>query len=242
MKSWIALLLILSGCGSMKVTTRKYFSISNGEDVNYYRLRIKGRSVLGNAQFRAGWYPTESVDMLFGDVSEDAETDYQKTKQEIKKHLNKTIKETYQAYLDTAKHPDTNAKYLEKVLEARRRVLLAPEKYSSLDRSYIVEYDVTKGVAISHSDEKLIYILSSDPDEVIGKIANFTESEKTVKTIQNLSRTLGNQKLMELENEKAQVARLDTLIKSQVTKVITALENDADEEKQLAILINLLKE
>ena len=228
----------------MRAVKKRYFSVSNGEEANYYRLRVKAWSWQGKAKFRAGWYPSESVDMLFGDVSEESESDYLKTRRDIKKYLNKTVKELHKTYLDTAKHPETKKEYLEKLMDARLRVLAFPVKEAPLKKSFIAEYDVARGVAISHADEKMVYIHSSDPDEVIGKIANFTENDKTVRTIENLSSVLGAQRDSQLKSQKAIIGKTDTIIKVQITNTIMAFEGaDTDKmDEQIQILLNHLKD
>jgi len=248
MKTFTLLLLssLTISCGTMKVTSRKYFSITNGEDVNYYRLRIKGKSVLGDAQFKSGWYPTESVDLLFGNVSPDNKSNYKQTKEEIEAEINKKVKKAYVQYLKEASDPDAKKERLMRLLEARRRVLAAPTKYPPFDHSYIIEYDVSKGTAIAHADEKLVYILSSNPDEVIAKITNFAESEETANTISKLSKTLSTQKTREVSSKSLSTQKRDTTILRQLDITLDQLTasnpDESSQELQLSILLNLLEE
>jgi hypothetical protein len=50
-------------------------------------------------------------------------------------------------------------------------------------RSVTIQYDPSRGLTVLRSDEKFVWVLSSNPDDVIGSIANFAEQEATEKAV-----------------------------------------------------------
>ena len=56
-----------------------------------------------------------------------------------------------------------------------------------------MEYDPSKNIALRHSNDKLVFFMSSDPDKVIGNIASFAESNETSLQVLKLSEMITNQ-------------------------------------------------
>jgi uncharacterized protein YdbL (DUF1318 family) len=236
----------LQSCGIMSVKTKRYFSVTNGDTKNYYRLRIKGKSVLGDASYKNGWFPQESVDMLFGNVSDSVESEYQKTTQAIQKKVNSAVIATYKNWLDVAQQTNVSTTELDKLLEARKRILAYPYGVPYPNTSEI-EYNPAKGIAILHSDDKEVFILSSNPDDIIGKIANFSETKETVKTINQLSEIIYNQKAQEQKDKILRISRDDTLIKEQLDRILARYDTmgavwDTRGKVEMDVLVKLLNE
>ncbi len=194
--AWITL---LTGCssGPMEITNVHYYAVSHGENTNFYRLTVTANTQFGVAGYREGWFPATAVDKLFGDVSAAGGQSSSAAKEEIRAAYDEAIAKTTKAYLEKAAKPETTEADLKPYWEPRKRVLAFPDSYAPVfgDGAEIA-YDVARGVAVPHSDEKLVIVLSSDPDGVIGAITNVAEEEKTAQTIN---------KLGALVNERARI-------------------------------------
>jgi len=172
----------------MTIREVHYIAATDGENTNYYRVRVGAQTKLGVAQYRSGWYSARAVDSLFGAVSSDGGVAATAAKAAMEEDISDKIRSTTQKWLEEASKPDADPKKLEGLMEARRRVLAYPKagKPPFPDTSEM-EFNPAAGISVLHSDEKLVFILSSNPDEVIGKIKNFSENEQTVLTIKRLS-------------------------------------------------------
>lgn len=185
-----AALAIFAGCttGPMDIQNVHYYAVKNRENTNYYRLRITAHTQLGIAGYREGWFPATAVDKLFGDVSASGDSSTSAAKDTIRKAYDDAVTAATKAYLDLAVNPDTPADKLKAAYEARIKVLTFPNTFNPVfpPGSGEIAYDADRGVAVPHSDEKLVIILSSDPDGVVGSIAAVAQDEKTAQTINNL--------------------------------------------------------
>jgi hypothetical protein len=232
----------------MKISEVHYFWVSNGDTANYYRLRVDGQTSLGVAQFRSGWYPARAVDSLFGSVSSDGAIAALEARNQIEMDISGKILSTNKAWLDAAADVNSTPDKLARLLEARRRVLAYPNSAKPpMEGAFEMEFNPAKGVALFHADEKLVFILSSNPDEVVGKIKNFAESEQTVLSINQLSKVVvqrsrnaaGAQTAVEDVNKKSDVLVLAQLKKSLVTA--KNLETPrADAIREIDLLLNLV--
>lgn len=185
--------LVMTGCttGQMEVREIHYYAVPNGENTNYYRLRVKADTKLGVAEYRTGWYPARSVDALFGEVSSEGGVQALEVRSQIEKQINESILSTNEAWLKAASKPDAEPATLERLQRARRRVLAYPTSVGPpFEGAFEIEYNPARGVNTRYSDEKLVFILASDPDEVVGKIANFSESDQTVLQINKLAQVM----------------------------------------------------
>jgi hypothetical protein len=184
----VAVALLGCSSGVMTVDETHYFAPVNEDNVNYYRLRISAETHLGVSQYRSGWFPTTSVDRLFGKVDDEGGVKSLEARSAMESLLTAKIQSTYSQWLDAAANPATLSSQLDGLMAAQRRILAYPafgatEPYPG---ALEVDYNPMKGIAIRRADEKLVFVLSSNPDEVVGKIANFSESDQTTRTINRL--------------------------------------------------------
>lgn len=224
----VILLVGVSGCttGPMNIREIHYYAITNGEHTNYYRLRVAADTQLGVAGFRSGWFPARAVNRLFGDASLEGGAAELKTRSAIESLINDKMIFTYKNWLDEAGNIDATSDKLNKLLDARRRVLAYPS--SEIDpypKAFEIDYNPASGVATYHADEKLVFVLASNPDEVIGKIANFVEDDKTVLTINRLADAVGQYRVNEIATKEATLEvdkKSDALVRDLIKIAIEA--------------------
>ncbi len=227
----VAGLASLLGCstGDMRVHEVHYFKVGSGEHANFYRTTVDADSTLGIAEYRSGWFPARSVDSLFGDVSSDGGVNALRFRNDLEGLIETNVLKTTRVYLEEASKPDADPNELRRRAEARRRVLAYPRSSGLKPGDYAeIDYDPARGVVTRHGDEKLVFIVSSNPDEVVGKIASFSESSASALTIQNLSRVVQTQvgnDLLAKEGAATALAKLDALLVNQLTNTVNSITN-----------------
>ena len=209
----LALLPVLGGCqrGPMKIRQVQYLAVPSGDNTNYYRIRVSANTYLGKSEFRSGWFPADAVDALFGDVSEPGSTDALKVRQDIKKAIDAKLLAATNAYLEVAVDPDAPPEKLAKRLAALRAVRTVESDATPQPPTGIeMEYDPRQSLVMRHAGEKLVFVLSSDPDEVIGIIANFADNQRTGLSVQRLGEVIGQQTTNQVFEDEALIqARAD---------------------------------
>lgn len=245
-------LITVSACstGQMNIKESHYYAVKGKDNTNIFRLTINAATVLGESEYRSGWFPANAVDSVFGDVSSEGGAKALEARREIEAQLRKAIVDSTSSYLDAAKKMDTTPEHLNKLLEARRRVLAYPVwQPGSIPDSFEIEYNPGKGLATLHADEKLIFILSSNPNEVVGKIANFAESDKTVYSINQFAKITAQRARNDIAASEATAEvrqDVDKLIHAQIRKALVAIGQDpVVTDRQIAlneidVLLNLL--
>jgi hypothetical protein len=204
----------------MTVRERHYFAVPSGENTNYYRLRVEAKTRLGVSGYRSGWFPADAVDYAFGDVSEAGGIEALKVRNQLKEQINQKILATNSAWLEEAAKPDADMNKLEGLMKARRRILAYPSGNTPpYKEAFEIEYNPLKGIHTRFSEDKLIFVLASDPDAVIANIANFAENQQTVLAIDKLSGVIAQRARNEIAASEA-VAEvnesLDKLILEQI--------------------------
>ena len=224
---WVVCLIVgMSGCtnGPMNIREVHYYAVTNGENTNYYRLRVAADTKLGVAGFRSGWFPARAVDRLFGDASLEGGTAELQVRSKIESLIDAKIISTYGNWLDEASNPDATPGKLEKLLNARRRILAYPSRENPpYPKAFEIEYNPTSGVAFFHADEKMVFVLASNPDEVIAKIASFVEDDKTVLTINRLADVVGQRQVNEIATKEAALEvdrKSDAIVRDQIKKAL----------------------
>ncbi len=237
-------LFISCSLGKMTVQELHYFAVPNGANTNYYRLKVEAKTKLGKAEYRSGWFPTRSLDMLFGDVSSAGGVKALEVRNKLQEQINEKILSTNAAWLKEASKAKPIKTKLIGLFNARRRILAYPRTgIEPFMGGFEIEYNPALGVAIHHADEKLVFMLSSNPDEVIGRIANFTENEKTVLAINQLSNVVGQRVKNEIAAQQAveEVDKLgDALIHSQIQQALAIAENPNATKEEAILEINTL--
>ena len=233
--------LVLMSCstGRMKIEEQRYYAIRRGDNTNYYRLKVCAETFLGDSEYRSGWFSSHAVDSLFGDVTSQGGAKAMEARRAIEKQIREKIIETDRAWLNKAADPMADDKELEKLLEARRRILAYPIwEASPIIGAVEIEYNPAKGVAMAHADEKLVFVLSSDPDEVIGTIANFAESDKTVFSINQFAKITAQRLRNQIAADEAAEAvnkKVDNLIHAQMQKALQVIDPFSADKTEQAI-------
>lgn len=241
-------LLVSCTTGSMDIRELHYYAAPNGENTNYYRLRVEAYTRLGVAGYRSGWFPADAVDYAFGDVSTAGGTEALKTRNKIKEQLNKIIPITNQAWLDEAAKPDADPNKLDGLHQARRRILAYPiSEGAPYKGAAEIEYNPAKGVNLRFSDDKLIFVLASDPDTVVANIVSFAENQESALAIDQLGSVIAQRARSEIvatEVVEEVSKRNDLLVSKQIDLALGVVKNEAtqvgaaiDEVNTLLILL-----
>ena len=240
----------------MEISEQHYISATNGKDNVYYRINVEGTTVFSEASYRQGWYDEDSVDALFGDISNAGSKKALSTRETIRKQIDTSLIQARQAYLEAVLAPKADNIDVQSKLEALKRVRLSVESAThGLDGAYVMDYDPMKNLKRKRVGQKMVMILSSDPDQILNKLRELTEDEKTTEIldslvdtmrgktdIESLKKHLDNQEKL-IQNEKI-LSQLSTFIKNIPTKIKSASVSDTDRNAIVAetkALINILK-
>jgi hypothetical protein len=246
---WLfALPVFLAGCttGPMYVGEVHYYKVASATNANYFRLTVNAETHLGVAKYRSGFFPARSVDSLYGEVSSTAGVDALRTRDEIEKLINTNVFLVTSNWLQAARDPDTPTNRLAKIGATRSRLLTYPLPQLAPGTA-LMDYDPIRGVVERHGDEKMVFFLASNPDDVINKIANFTETDATVLTINRLSTAAADQRRGAVEARGAALQvnqKYDALAYRALLDALRVATNSAsttpDALKEINSLIELL--
>lgn len=250
MKKLVYCLIVLCSCTSGKtlVDTVGYYAITSGDNTNYYRVRIESNSKLSKLNYKSGWYPTRAIDRLFGNVTSDEAVKTLEVQEILRAQYDKKIVELNQKWLDAAGNPQTPLDTLLALMDARKRILAYPSSSEPFPNSFEIEYNPEKGLAILHSDEKFVVVVSSDPNEVVGKISAFAESDQTALQIKSISNVIRGQNENEVKalDAKYRINKLNdsTVLAGQIER-LHGLAQDEDQDtdriiKEINAVIGLL--
>ena len=92
-----------------------------------------------------------------------------------------------------------------------------------------IEYDPGANLALRHAGEKFVFVLSSNPDEILNPITRFAEDTKTSATVLRLADVIRAQAFNQVATTEAQNAamkNMDNLIVQRIDVVLDMLEND----------------
>ena len=257
----VYLILGAAGCGTgpMDISEQSYLGASNGDSRVYYRVTITGSTRLGVSEFRQGWFPASAVDALFRDVSAEA-AKQQTVRDELRRQIDEALLLASKNYLAQAVDPNATPEDLQKCLDAIRRVrLTARDSTDGLNGAIVMEYHPNRDLVIRHSDEKLVLVLSSNPDEIITQLAQLSESERTEGTINKFVEVLAFREHRDREKESeertatstkldvraADSGAFDDVISGRLADLAAAIEQgESDRDRLLGRvngLINTLK-
>jgi hypothetical protein len=225
--------VLAGGCsgGLTQVREVHYYAVPSERNTNYYRLRVHADTALGETEYRSGWFPTRAVDNLFGEVTSEGGVEALKTRTALEEAYNKAVEDTTTAWLTAAADPTASPGDLEALMNARRRILAYPLSEGSPFGSDTVEveYNPMLGLVRRHADEKLVFVLSSNPDEVIQNISNFAESEETAVAVSRLAEVVSAGVVGDIAADEAreQVDRekTDKLIAARLAAAIDATKS-----------------
>jgi len=232
----------LTACGEMYINETHYYAVERPDNVNVFRLRVEGYSLLSDAKYQAGWYPRNAVDSLYGTVRSNSK-DVSKAREKHEALVSETVYKAAEYYSSIALKPDATETDIEKALQVRRRALYYPSLDTNIsENARIIDFNPSIGVAVRHSDEKMVFILSSDPDSVVGNIKNFAESEKTSLSVDNLA-VITSQRVyndvIEAEAKLEVDKSINGLISSQLDETKNVLESVIEKNPTLGtVLVN----
>jgi hypothetical protein len=217
----------------MKIRERYYLGASNGDERVYYRITIKACTDMGDAEFRQGWFPSVAVDALFGDVSEEGSAEALTVREELRRQIDQKLIKARKAYLDLAIQPDAKPEDLKKQLLAIRNVRLAARD-SLQDIGEVaetIEYKPQADLVTYHAGQKLVLLLSSNPDQIITQLADLAEHTRTEQLFNKFAFVMEGKEHM--ENLRQLVAFEQSLQQSESvgTEIELAVEFLEDDEK-----------
>lgn len=242
------ILLFGVGCsaGPMKISEKYYLEASDGYHKNYYRIRIDGDTKLGVAEFRQGWYAAEGVDALFGDVSAENAARSLTVRDQIKQKLDDAIVSTHGKYLKIAQKLNPKPEELIGAFEAMRRVRSMPVDERVMKDSDIMEYNPAESLVTPHRGQKLVMMLSSNPDQIISKISALAEEAGTLQLVTKVTDVIGAKEAAGAAKAEETASLADATaekIGGVFDSVITKLsdKSPANVKAQLASLLSILQ-
>jgi len=236
--------LLSTGCAnsqtaSMDVEEVFYVAVASGENTNYFRVTIKGKSVLGVAAYESGWFPSAAVDRLYGAGNIES-VKSELANEKIKNAFDDAYVAAYDAYMKAAQNPASTDEEIAKHLLVLKRVRAVPGEGTPLpDGAKEIEYDPVSNLTLMHSGEKFVIAFSSNPDEVLNGIKTTAQNNETSRAILKLSQLAKGQEDAEnvrLAKEKQNIERFASLLSARLTSTAGLLEEktESDDEKQLA--------
>lgn len=219
----------------MKVLETSYLAVPSGDNTNFYRITIKGNTRIGVSNYDSGWFPAYSVDRLYGAASTDTDRSRRLVVEEdLRKLYDDAIAATTRGYLQAAQNPDTSEDRIAGWLTAQRRVrAVAGDGVPLPDGAVEVEYDPSANIHLRHSGEKRVFVLASNPTDVIDAINGFAQSEETGASVLRLAEVIRQQRISETDQAEAVMEvekRTNGVIVSQIDGVLEALAGDLDKD------------
>lgn len=243
----LMLILPLSGCfssGPMHVYERSYLAVPSGDNTNFFRTTIEGNTYLGDSNYDSGWFPANTVDKLYGGTSKSDSAQALKTEEDIRALMNEAILATTKGYLRAAQDPSSSEESIVAWLTAQRRVrAMAGDGIPLPDGAVEVEYDPSRSLALRHSGEKRVFVLASNPAEVIETISNFAGNERTSATILRIADVVSQRQINDVDRAEARNGfkeQASNIIVSHINGVLIAIEGGLDKDELLAEIDALL--
>ena len=235
--------LLSSGCTNSSISRMKveevfYMAVASGENTNYFRVTIKGESVLGVAAYESGWFPSIAVDRLYGAGNiNDAKS--QLADEKIKAAFDDAYVKAYQAYMAVAENPATSDEEIAKYLLVLKRIRAVPGDGTPLpEGAKEIEYDPVSNLTLLHSGEKFVIAFSSNPDAVLNGIKSAAQSDETSKAILKLSELAKGQDNAEsarLTKEKQNLERFASLLSARLANTAVLLAENPESGSDKAV-------
>lgn len=238
------IILMLTGCGTMKLKETYYYAVEDEANTNVYRLKIEAKSVLGDAKYRGGFFPGDAVDRAFGAVSDNsgnADLQFQET---LKTQIRSATLHTTREYLNIAKNKDSSDDEILKALKARRKILVYPSLNVGLpNHARIIDFNPVNNTVTRNSDSKLVFIFSSNPDTVIGNIRNFAESDQTALAVSRLAQVTSQKERNAVIEDEATLQVIGESARQQIHQSIENMEaaKDANNDINKTVMIEQLE-
>ena len=232
--------LIAVGCassacvsnGKMTIEETFYLAVPSGENTNFFRVKVTATSEYGVATYDSSWFPADAVDRLYGATSDVGAAAALKTEEDLKAQLNQHILAVNSGYWAAAADPTTDPEVIESWLVAQRRVRSIAGEQTALPSGAIeIEYDPIANLALRHAGQKLVFVLSSDPTQVINAISTFSQDTKTSATVLRLADVIRQQtvnQIAETEARNEAMRHVDSLVVVEVDSALARLEGETD--------------
>ncbi len=172
---------VLAGCapGTLHLEEKYFLRVGDGDRCNYYRINCRVQTMLCEAEFRQGWFPGETVDALFGDASEAGSAEALTTQEELRRQIDQKLIAAEKAYLDEAGSSQPNPQVLGARRAAILNIRLAARDVPRDPNTVIMEYDPMAALVTPRAGQKLVVLLSGDPDQIMTKLADIAEDTRT---------------------------------------------------------------
>jgi hypothetical protein len=242
-----AILSAVASCGTMKVRETHYYAVEDENNTNVFRLKITATSVLGEAKYQSGYFPSSAVDRVFGDIKGAGGTEELQIHESLATEIRSATLKTTKRYLQIASNPKSTYEEIQKALNVRRTILAYPSLNSPLPiDSRIIDYVPGRGIVLKNSDSKMVFVFSSNPDDVIGNIKNFAESDQTALAVSRLAQVTLQQTSNDVAEQEAILTVTGEGISAQIGQTAKRLSQEGDSDKiimieQLAILRAYMK-
>jgi hypothetical protein len=157
-----ALALSAPGCTHMKLREVHYFAAygANGES-NFYRVRVHATTDNSETKYRSGKFPARVVDRVFGRVVDANDPEVRGD------HLQRGLNDATKRYAELVASKDATPESLQD----------ASDKYDRAVR-LLQEYQARAGDDRGELQEKLIFVLSSDPSRIIAAIKTAVQAQQ----------------------------------------------------------------
>lgn len=237
------LFTVIVGCAGMDVQETYYLAVPSGENTNFYRVRVSANATNGVSNYDAAWFSVHSVDALYSDVTSSTAAAELNVEKNIRDTLNAQIESAYQSYLEAAADPTKTNTELAPWLNVLKRLRAAPGSNTPLPGGAIeMEYNPAENLVTRRAGQKLVMVLSSDPDDVIAEISNFSQSTETSASVLRLGEVFTqqqNNQAYETEAEMNAVSDDFVLLAAQLEAALNDSEQ-ADKDALIQRLISLI--
>ena len=242
--------LVLAGCslGRTKLGSTSYVAVPGRNNTNYFRVTVTGSSKLAVTHFKSGAFPADIVDTLYGNAGNSNLPEVYKLQEDIKKEINDALLKAWKSYLEKAIDPAATQEVLADRLATIRRVRAAPGDGIPLPKGAVeMEYAPERNLVLRGWGQKLVFVMSSDPNDVIGAISTFSNEVETGTTVLRLA-DLVQQKVVgdvvEIEARNEARDKLKDVLITEIDVVAKAVEGDvsrAELTKQVEYLRLMLE-
>jgi len=209
----IAVCVGLQGCSMGKTQFKEdyYLGVPSGRNTNYFRITVTGDARLSETNFRSGSFPADIVDSLYGDTSKAGVADAYKLQGDVKKKVNEALLKAWTAYLEVASNPNAEPAKIEAHLAALRRIRSAPGDEIALPKGAVeMEYAPDQNLVLRGSGQKLVFVMSSDPDNVIQQITTVSQDVETSTSVLRLADLVQQRAIGDLVELEAKIEGRDT--------------------------------
>lgn len=238
--------LFLNACsGTMKVEEIYYLAVPSGENTNYFRIRIKSKTQFSDAKYEAHWVSADAVDALYSDQHDSDRASAINTEKRIREVINKKLESASITYLGVASNPESTDAEIQKWMKVYQRLRAMPSQDFALPPGTVVmEYNPIRNLVTTRAGQKMILMLSANPNDILKNISKFANSQETSASVLRLADIVNQQRQVEQSEDLADLSANQSLFNLLSEQLKQTEKNTAEADKtQLEIdiqsLINL---